>query len=239
MSETPAPADAPADPLAGADLLADAKPAEGQGADTTAGAAEADTVAGGAAPDGAKPAGDAKPADAPEKPQAGAPEGAYELKAPEGVKLDTDTLAAVTDDLQAANVSPAQAQVLAEKVMPKLTERIAQAIQAKGLEDIGAIRKGWVDEVRADKDLAGDANMAVVAAGRDGLYRMVGQERSARLAQLFKDTGLGSHPDLLHLFKAVGAEFAPGRMLSPSAAAIPRTPEQKRYAEPFNTAPAG
>lgn len=235
MSDTLAPADAPADPLAGADLLADAKPAEGQGAPAQDAPADAQGL--GASGQELGKAGEQPQAT--DKPQAGAPEGAYELKAPEGVKLDTDTLAAVTDDLKAANVSPAQAQVLAEKVMPKLTERIAQAIQAKGLEDIGAIRKGWVDEVRADKDLAGDANMAVVAAGRDGLYRMVGQERSARLAQLFKDTGLGSHPDLLHMFKAVGAEFAPGRMLSPSTAAIPRTPEQKRYAEPFNTAPAG
>ena len=137
----------------------------------------------------------------------GAPEGDYEVRAPEGREFDKETFEAVKDDLKGMNLSNKGAQQMVDmfshKVLPiiekKIADQAAEAQQAAAAE----LRKTWLTEARADREIGGARwNESIAIAGR--VFDAVGFEKAAPFRQLLEDSGLGNHPDAIRFIRRVG-----------------------------------
>src|ERR1035441_5190288 len=121
---------------------------------------------------------------------AGAPE-KYEFKAPEGKEYDSNLLAAFEAGAKEANLPQDAAQKLLDQMSPKLAERQA--------EQIVAVRQGWFDASKSDKEFGGDkldVNLGIAKKALDAFG-------SPELNKLLVSTGLGNHPELIRMmFKA-------------------------------------
>ena len=121
---------------------------------------------------------------------AGAPE-KYEFKAPEGKEYDSNLLAAFEAGAKEANLPQDAAQKLLDQMSPKLAERQA--------EQIVAVRQGWFDASKSDKEFGGDkleVNLGIAKKALDTFG-------SPELNKLLVSTGLGNHPELIRMmFKA-------------------------------------
>lgn len=138
----------------------------------------------------AKAAADAKVA-ADAKAALGAPD-KYEFKAPEGAAAyDSGLIAAFEAGAKEANLPQDAAQKLLDTMSPKIQE--IQAAQ------VTAIRTGWAEASKSDKEFGGEnlgANLAVAKKALDTFG-------TPELNKLLVSTGLGSHPEMIRLmFKA-------------------------------------
>lgn len=137
----------------------------------------------------AKAAADAKAAED-AKTAPGAPE-KYEFKAPEGKEYDSNLIAAFEAGAKEANLPQDAAQKLLDQMAPKLAER--------QVEQVTAIREGWLEASKTDKEFGGDklaANLGIAKKALDTFG-------SPELNKLLVSTGLGNHPEMIRLmFKA-------------------------------------
>ena len=139
------------------------------------------------------PAAETKPAE-PAK-QEGAPE-KYEFKAPEGKEYDSGLLDAFSIAAKDSNLSQDAAQKLLDTMSPKIAER--------QLEQVVAIRKGWVEETRADKELGGVHLETTLATAKKAYDKFASPELKA----LLDSTGLGNHREVVRMFNDVGKAFS-------------------------------
>ena len=81
-------------------------------------------------------------------------------------------------------------------------------------EAFDAQQKAWEAELRADKDMGGQAFEANVSVARRAIERF----GSPALKQLLNDTGLGNHPELARFALRVGRALAEDSVAGASAA---------------------
>ena len=139
----------------------------------------------------------AKPAGAPEK---------YEFKAPEG-KGDYDP--AVLDTFSAAakqaNLSQEAAHALLENMAPALIERQQAQIEA--------VRTGWIEASKVDKEFGG-ANLPQNLAVAKTAMKLASPE----LNTLLSTTGLGNHPEVIRFMVKVGKAMSEDKFVNGSSA---------------------
>lgn len=199
MAETPTPTPEPSAPAADATVLEAAQAAApGTGA---AGAQAADAGADNSPPEAA-------PAD--DKPQAGAPEGKYELAMPEGVTLNQEAYDKLEPFLKEANVGPKQAQALAEKVYPTLMETVRAELATANEVTFNETATKWATDAKSDPDIGSANGLASIATFRD---RFLDADTRAFL----DTTRLGNFPGLLKAFKAAGEAIGEGRIVNGGA----------------------
>lgn len=120
----------------------------------------------------------------------GAPEAYEDFTAPEGVDFDPE----VVEDLKAVakelNLPQAQAQKLAD-----LGAKMATKWAADQAENVAALRKDWVDEVKADKAIGGDNLNASLAAAK----KVVETFGSPGLQELLNGP-VGDNPEVIRFF---------------------------------------
>lgn len=129
----------------------------------------------------------AKPAGAPEK---------YEFKTPEGVNFDAAVIEAFSATAKELNLSQEAAQKVLDNVGPIMAKRQAESLQAAHDE--------WVGSARADKEYGGDKFDANLAIAKKALTAFGTPE----LTSLLRDSGLGSHPEVIRFFYRAGKRIS-------------------------------
>lgn len=181
------------------------------GTDTPAAATpsgEQPNLLGGNTPGEGTPAAEAKPGTEPktdgDKP-AGEGEVKYEFKAPEGIEFDQPHLEKFTALAKELKLKPEDAQKAVDLVAAMELEKVQQHTETV---------KGWLAEVKADKELGGDklAENLVVAKKT---FDLLPEGDAKALRGLLNQTGLEAHPVFFRLFHAVGKalsedKFVPG-----------------------------
>lgn len=128
----------------------------------------------------------------------GAPE-KYEFKAPDGMDLDPEAVAAFEPLARELNLTQEAAQKLVDIYAGRMSA-FNSAQQAQALQQ----RQGWEESVRSDKELGGHNLDATLAAGKQALN----QFGTPELVNLLNHTGLGSNPEFVRFCAKVGKAMA-------------------------------
>lgn len=143
-----------------------------------------------------KPAETEKPAGAPEK---------YEFAAPEGKSYDDKTIAAYSEAAKELNLTQEAAQ--------KMLDKLAPAIHDRQMEQIKAVREGWAEASRTDKEIGGDKLTETLSVAKKGLEKFGTPE----LKTLLDESGLGNHPEIIRAFARAGREISADKVVTGNA----------------------
>lgn len=161
----------------------------------------------------------------------GAPE-AYDLSAfslPEGVEFDSELFDLVQDDLKGMDLSQEGAGkivgMFAEKVAPKIAEKVQAEIEATGQELSAQFARDLQDDPVVGgtklKESQAYAAKAISTAIPDAALR-------SQFSQFLNESGLGNHPLLMRVIAAGGR--AMGEATTPAGeAVVEKSTAQKFY----------
>lgn len=123
----------------------------------------------------------------------------YDLKLPEGSLLDPATVEKISSFAKERGLSNEQAQAILERESASVSEYV------KGQEEgLKAEAQKWVETIRSDKEIGGDAfNKSVEHA-----KRLVDRYATADFKKVLDDTGLGNHPELVRMLARIGKAMA-------------------------------
>lgn len=143
--------------------------------------------------------------------KAGAPKAPekYELKAPEGVELDP----AVAQEFEGYARELGLPQDKAQKGF-ELGAKIAQSVIAKQTADLAALRKGWQEAVKSDKEFGGPKLQESLGHAEKSKQAFLTPE----LRDVLDKSGLGDHPELVRMWVRVGKLMAEDKIVSGGAA---------------------
>ena len=116
----------------------------------------------------------------------------YEFKAPEGKAYDNAVLEPFAEAAREANLTQDAAQ--------KILDRMAPALAARQQEQVAAVRTGWLESSRTDKEFGGDKLQENLSAAKRALDSYAAPE----FRKLLDDTGLGNHPEVIRMLVRVG-----------------------------------
>ena len=233
-TEPPAAAPAPealVEPVAAAQepsLLETHRP-EGEGAEKPA--------------EGEKPAEEPKPAEPEKKPEGetkpaepAAPEPiAYEaFTLPEGVGIDADRLAPVTEILAGHRVPQEAAQKLIDAHTTAMRD-YAENLNREQHRIFNETRKGWQTEAKADEEIGGSGFNTAMAAAGQARDRFVKPDEMAAFNQLCAVTGVGDHPLFLKILSRVGRAFKEPAPPPPNPGPSPQPTSQDRRSSMYPT----
>ena len=169
-----------------------------------------------AAPAGKEPApADAAKTEASAEAKA-APE-TYEFKAPEGRAFDPEVIAEYSKVAKELNLSQEAAQRVLDSVGPKLAERQAAQIEA--------VRNGWADSSKADKEFGGEKLSENLGVAK----RALDQFGTSELRALLNESGLGNHPEVIRFMYRAGKAISEDKVITGAAATA--KPGPKSFAD--------
>lgn len=221
---------APAAPAAGTTLItppagAAAAPAGSETpAGSTAPAGDAGAAAAGAGGDQGNPGADGKQGqegDAGKTPEqieadrvaaekaaeeaakaAGAPEKYEPFTPPEGGQLDAAVMEQFGEVARELNLPQDKAQLLIDRMAPKIAARQAEQVQALSAE--------WQAQATADKEYGGDKLPENLAVAQKAMTAFATPE----LTKLLNDTGLGNHPEVIRFMVRAGKAIGEDRVIT-------------------------
>jgi hypothetical protein len=163
----------------------------------------------------------AKPDEAAPSSLIGAPE-AYDVAAfqmPEGVEFDADLFDAVKDDLKGMDLSQEGAgkivALFAEKVTPKIAERVQAEIERSGQE----ISAQFARDLQADPVVGGKhLKEAQAMAAKAIATSLPDAAQRAEFSKFLNESGLGNHPLLMRVIAAGGRAMSEAS--TPAGAAV-------------------
>lgn len=133
----------------------------------------------------------------------------YDLKAPDGLELETTALTEFTAIAKELKLSNENAQKLAN---------IATAMEQRRAEAHVKMVKDWAEQSKADKDIGGDSFDGNMASARKFLDTF----GSPELRELLDTSGFGNHPAVVRAFVKAGKAFGEdGFVASGTRAATP------------------
>jgi hypothetical protein len=125
-------------------------------------------------------------------------------------------------EVEAGRLDSFKALCAAQKLSPEAAQALIDwqvadhtAENAAVDQQIAETSKAWHDSIRNDAELGGKNYAATEAA----CNRVVGKFFTPELKQLFNDSGLGNHPEVVRVFARIGAGLAEDRSIAPSAPA--------------------
>lgn len=152
----------------------------------------------------------------------------YTFEAPDGGEVDTDLINALTPALKEAGLTQEQAGKLFSAYSEHLNART-------GVEDneIQQAAQEWESQLKKDEEFGGEKFDENVGQVREFIEATVPESIKADLFQVFRDTGIGSHPSLVkylhHMAKTFPvSEDAPIRG-NGSNIATSKSTEQRMY----------
>lgn len=149
----------------------------------------------------------------------------YELTPPEGMEIDDALLAEADPVLRELGLSNDQAN----KLMP-IVGKVADAIFTRQSEAFATQAADWAKQSKADKELGGKnwhetENLVAKAldtfAGPATIKDKDGKDVPNAFRQLLDETKLGNHPEMIRMFRKIGAALGEGGDLSRSDAGAP------------------
>lgn len=162
------------------------------------------------------------PATPPAAPPPAAPE-KYDLKLPDNALLDAahvDKAAAFAQELKLPND---KAQALLERDNANIAAYVEG--QKKQFEQQA---KEWVETMKTDKDIGGEAFPKNVEMAK----RVVGRFGSTELQQALDSSGLGNHPGLVKMLVQIGKAMSEDQLVLPGSStpsAPKKSMEEKFY----------
>lgn len=132
----------------------------------------------------------------------GAPEGDYEIKAPEGQELDstvTGELGKVAKELN-----------LSQDAVQKIVDRMTPMWQKQAVARVDSLRKAWTEQSKADKEFGGnefDANIKAVS-------KVYTRFTTPELRSLLEESGLNCHPEVIRMFHRLTKATSEGRYIN-------------------------
>lgn len=145
----------------------------------------------------------------------------YELKLPEGSKLDPKRVEAITEFAKQNKLSNAQAQ----DILAQEHEVLNGHIQAHQTAMKTQADK-WLAEVHADKDLGGDNFKESVALAHRGMTEFF---PGVDIKLFMDETGLGNNPAILKGFKAIGKLLSNDKIIpAPGGGPAPKKSLEER-----------
>jgi len=173
----------------------------------------------------AQPAAEQKPAGGESKPEASAtpkteakdakgeapavPE-KYELKLPENSQLSADHVEKVALYAKEQKLSNEQAQALLERENLAVSE-----FANRQQEEFKARTEAWLGEIKADKEIGGEAFNQNVEMAK----RVVTRYATEEFRKTLDDTGLGNHPELVRVFSRIGKAMSEDQLVIPGSQA--------------------
>jgi len=130
--------------------------------------------------------------------------GTLKLELPKESKLhqsDIDEVAAIARE---RGLSKDEAAVMLAQ-----REKAAAGFEARSIETMAKARLGWVDTIKADKELGGDNLPETQRLSMLAVERFV----SPALREHLRTTGFGDHPEIVRMFRSIGqamSEDKPG-----------------------------
>lgn len=141
-------------------------------------------------------------------PASTAPE-SYQFTYPEGYTPDDAALGEITGVFKELGLTQEQAQKLVEYDAKRMSSAASpEAQQAAAIEHRNAQVAQWEGEIKADKELGGANLDASIQVAQKALASFGSPELSAML----KQSGLGSHPEIVRFFHKVGKELSEGSL---------------------------
>lgn len=131
----------------------------------------------------------------------GAPEGSYEVKAPEGSTLDEGTMKAFGEVAKELNLSQSAVQKIVDRVVPALGKQNADAVEK--------YRAEWAEQSQADEEFGGTK----FRENLKGINAAFNRFTTPELRKLFAASGLDSHPEMLRMFYRLNKLTSEGRVI--------------------------
>lgn len=135
----------------------------------------------------------------------GAPEKYEDFIVPEGVELDKALMEEFVPIAKEANLTQEQAQKLAD-IYTKKMQASAEGQQEAWTE----IRKGWVSEFKADKEIGGARVDETVTTAKHAMKEF----GSPELTEALNMSGLGDHPAVIRFMYRVGKAIGEDNVLT-------------------------
>lgn len=133
----------------------------------------------------------------------------YELKVPEGVKLEGEALDSLKAFAKERGLSQEDAQALTDMGVKQ-----AQAFQAQLVEHGKQVAEQWTTATKTDKEFGGDKLGENLAIAKQALDTFGSKE----LKTLLNDSGLGNHPEIIRAFYRAGKAISEdGRLVTGAA----------------------
>jgi len=167
----------------------------------------------GVEPEAGKDGKEGEPSDEPKEPEA--PE-SYEFEMPEGVQIDSVAAEDFVSVAKELKLSKENAQKVAD-VGVKMAQRQAEAHQAQVTK--------WIESVKTDKEIGGDAlneNLAVARKAIDSFG-------TPALKDLFNTWGIGNHPEVVKFAVKVGKAISDDGFVRGGNTSTPKTAAEIMY----------
>lgn len=129
------------------------------------------------------------------KGSAAAAEAEIKLTLPSGSQLDAEHVKSITDFAKSRKLSQEQAQALLERENQTVSTYVEGQKQAAE-----KTKTGWVDELKADKEIGGEAFDKNVELAK----RVAKRFGSEAFLKGLAETGFGNHPELVRAFVRIG-----------------------------------
>lgn len=136
---------------------------------------------------------------------AGAPEKYESFKAPEGATLDTQVMSQFEEAARELNLPQDAAQKMVDKMAPIMAARQAEQLEA--------MRNGWAEESKADKEFGGEQLSANMAHAQKALA----QFGTPELKTLLNESGLGNHKELVRFMVRAGKALGEDKIVNSGA----------------------
>lgn len=172
--------------------------------------------------DGAKEGDDADKdsKDGEKKDEPEGPPEKYELTAPEGFDIDEKLLAEADPIFREIGLTSAQANLL----MP-LVPKFAEALFGQQNDAFQAQASDWAKAAKADKEIGGKNWGETETLVAKALDQFAGPKGTPEKPNVFRDlldnTKLGNHPEMIRMFRKIGAQLGEGGSLPRSDASAP------------------
>lgn len=128
----------------------------------------------------------------------------YEFKAPEGKTFDPEVIAEYSKVAKELNLSQESAQRVLDAMGPKLAER--------QMAQIEALRNGWADSSKADKEFGGERLSENLSVAKKALDAFGTNE----LRALLNETGIGNHPEVIRFMFRAGKAISEDKFVGGS-----------------------
>jgi hypothetical protein len=156
--------------------------------------------------------GEQKPADQAEQKQVEE----YKFEMPEGMEVDkaaADEFSQIAKDLKLDQEAAGKLAQVGVKMMQRQVEAHANLVQ------------GWVDQVKADKEIGGDKFDESLAVARKAMDAF----GTPGLKEILDSTGLGNHPEVIRAFVKAGKAISEDRVISGKPPGTNEDPAKKLF----------
>jgi len=152
---------------------------------------------------------------------------------PEGIALDQAAMDRAIPLLKEAGLSQEKAQSLVTAYANEMKTAVSgvltpEAMQGYMQQVVAERSTQWAEQVKADKDIGGvhmDETHALIQAG-------IAKYGTPELSAALNETGLGNHPELVRLFRKIGADVREDRGGLPPGGGGAETPLHLRMYPP-------